>query len=306
MDNQVAAAQLATLLLLVVVVLLHFEKLAQARLRFSSTLNSHTHSPESRLQVLSAHHGWLVCIACGGLVFLGFALPIFLMFKPLIFSEDLIPWNRFIDWSLNSLRLGLITALLAVGLSLLIAFGLRAKATPYNRLMSQMVGLGYAIPGAVVVVGMLIPVMWLQRNWPASTAGYWITASVLGLIWAYLVRFCAVALQSVQSGYARLPSSLDDSAATLGVSGFRLLRIVHIPLLTRSISAAALLVFVDVMKELPATLVLRPFNTDTLAVVAYQLARDERLGEAALPSLALVCVGLIPVLMLSRGLRHKT
>jgi iron(III) transport system permease protein len=114
-----------------------------------------------------------------------------------------------------------------------------------------------------------------------------------------------VALQSLQSGYARIPTSMDDAARMLGTSDAGTLVRVHWPLLRRSTAAAALLVFVDVMKELPATLVLRPFNSDTLAVVAYQLARDERLGEAAVPSLALVLVGLIPVVMLSRTLRSK-
>jgi iron(III) transport system permease protein len=168
-----------------------------------------------------------------------------------------------------------------------------------------LIGLGYAVPGAVVVVGLLLPVTGLQQYWPASQVGYWLTATVIGLIWAYMVRFCAVALQSVQSGYARIPQSLDDSSRMLGVTGLRLLAQVHAPLLKRSIFAATLLVFVDVMKELPATLVLRPFNNDTLAVMAYQLARDERLGEAALPSLALVLVGLLPVIMLSRAMGKK-
>lgn len=127
----------------------------------------------------------------------------------------------------------------------------------------------------------------------------------MGIVWAYLVRFCAVALQSMQSGYARIAPSLDDSARMLGTGAWGMLSRVHWPLLRRSTAAAALLVFVDVMKELPATMVLRPFNSDTLAVVAYQLARDERLGEAALPSLALVLVGLIPVIMLSRTLRAE-
>jgi iron(III) transport system permease protein len=144
---------------------------------------------------------------------------------------------------------------------------------------------------------------WIQNLWPESQMGYWVTATVLGLIWAYLVRFTAVALQSIQSGYARIPMSMDDASRTLGVSGFGLFKNVHAPLLKRSVYAATLLVFVDVMKELPATLVLRPFNTDTLAVVAYQLARDERLSEAALPSLALVLVGLLPVILLSRSMK---
>jgi iron(III) transport system permease protein len=155
----------------------------------------------------------------------------------------------------------------------------------------------------VIVVGLLLPVGWLQEAAPGAGVGGWVTATVLGVVWAYLVRFVSVALQSVQSGYSRIPASFDDSARMLGAAGFALLARVHWPLLRRSSAAAALLVFVDVMKELPATLVLRPFNTDTLAVVAYQLARDERLGEAALPSLALVLVGLIPVMLLSRTLR---
>ena len=129
------------------------------------------------------------------------------------------------------------------------------------------------------------------------------TGTLAGLMYAYLVRFSSVALQSVEAGYTRVPASVDETARMLGVSKRRLFTRLHAPLLKRASLAALLLVFVDVMKELPATLVLRPFNSDTLAVVAYQLARDERLGEAALPSLAIVLVGLLPVLLLSRALR---
>jgi iron(III) transport system permease protein len=305
MDNRIAAAHLATLLLGMVLVLLQLEKQAQARMRFTSSNTNAAHSREAQAAHLSQASGLALATWCGLLVFLGFILPVMLMLKPLLMSDTIIPWQRFLEWSFNSLRLGGITALLAVGFSLLIAFSLRNKADTFARFISQLVGLGYAIPGAVVVVGLLLPVTWIQKQWPETHVGFWITASVLGLIWAYLVRFCAVALQSIQSGYARIPSSLDDSARTLGVTGLALLSRVHAPLLKRSVLAAALLVFVDVMKELPATLVLRPFNTDTLAVVAFQLARDERLGEAALPSLALVAVGLIPVLLLSRAMRQK-
>lgn len=304
MDNRIAAAQLATLLLAIVLLLLHLEKQAQARMRFSASNANSANSREAQPTQLSQTQGLALATGCGLLVFLGFGLPILLMLKPLLLSETVIPWERFLEWSFNSLRLGGITAILAVGFSLLIAFSLRSKADLFARSISQLVGLGYAIPGAVVVVGLLLPVTWIQKQWPDSPVGFWITATVMGLIWAYLVRFCAVALQSIQSGYARIPASLDDSARTMGVTGIALLSRVHAPLLKRSVLAAALLVFVDVMKELPATLVLRPFNTDTLAVVAFQLARDERLGEAALPSLALVAVGLIPVLLLSRAMRQ--
>jgi len=304
MDNRIAAAQLATLLLAMVLILLQLEKQAQARMRFTSSNSNAANSREAQATQLSQASGLALTTWCGLLVFLGFVFPIMLMLKPLLMSDTIIPWQRFLEWSYNSLRLGGITALLAVGFSLLIAFSLRNKADFFARFISQLVGLGYAIPGAVVVVGLLLPVTWIQKQWPETHVGFWITASILGLVWAYLVRFCAVALQSIQSGYARIPHSLDDSARTLGVTGLALLSRVHAPLLKRSVFAAALLVFVDVMKELPATLVLRPFNTDTLAVVAFQLARDERLGEAALPSLALVLVGLIPVLLLSRAMRQ--
>ena len=164
-----------------------------------------------------------------------------------------------------------------------------------------MAGLGYAVPGVVIVVGLLLPLSWIQQRWPDSGAGYWLTATLLGLVWAYLVRFIAVALQSIQSGYSRISMSADESARMLGTSARTLVQQVHMPLLQRSLVAAFLLVLVDVMKELPATLVLRPFNTDTLAVMAYQLARDERLGEAALPSLALVLAGLLPVLLMAKA-----
>jgi iron(III) transport system permease protein len=203
------------------------------------------------------------------------------------------------------MRLGVVTAACSVLIALTLAFVVRRRPDRLTRSVVQLAGLGYAVPGAVIVVGLLLPVGWLQAAVPQWGVGFWLTATSAGLVWAYLVRFCAVALQSVQSGYTRIPVSFDDSARTLGVAGLRLMARVHWPLLRRSTAAAALLVFVDVMKELPATMVLRPFNSDTLAVVAYQLARDERLGEAALPSLALVLVGLIPVVLLSRTLRAE-
>src|SRR5574343_1562243 len=305
MDNRVAAAQLATVLLAVVLVLLQLEHRAERRMRFSQGRVSRQGTAESQPARSRGGAQALAWGVCALPVLLGFVLPVLILLRALLASEEVLPWTRFGDWAWNSLRLGAGTALLAVGVALWLAFTARRHATFWNRALTQVVGVGYAIPGAVVVVGLLLPVGWLQQAWPGSSAGAWITATSLGLVWAYMVRFCAVALQSVQSGYARIPVSLDDSSRMLGVTGWGLLRQVHAPLLRRTTVAAALLVFVDVMKELPATMVLRPFNSDTLAVVAYQLARDERLGEAALPSLALVLVGLIPVVLLSRTLREQ-
>ena len=305
MDDRVAAAQLATVLLVVVLGLLQLEQRAERRMRFAQGRVSRQSMAESQPVRLRGGAQLLAWLACGVPVLLGFALPVLILLRALAGSEMAVPWSRFADWAGNSLRLGGITALLAVGVALLLAFAVRQRANLWNRGVVQLVGIGYAIPGAVVVVGLLLPVVWMQQAWPQSSAGAWITATSLGLVWAYLVRFCAVALQSVQSGYARIPANLDDSSRMLGVTGWGLLRRVHAPLLRRTTVAALLLVFVDVMKELPATMVLRHFNSDTLAVVAYQLARDERLGEAALPSLALVLVGLIPVVLLSRTLGRQ-
>ena len=303
MDDRLAAAQLATVLLALVALLLWLEQRAQRRLRFVTGRGARAGSAEGQALALT---GWPRALAwgvCGLPLLMGFVAPLLFMLRPLLAEGADLPWARFAGWAFNSLRLGAISALLAVAVALLMAFSLRRTADRWTRTAVQLAGLGYAVPGAVIVVGLLLPLGWLQAVWPQSSIGYYVTATSLGLVWAYLVRFCAVALQSVQSGYARIPQSLDDSARMLGSSDGGLLWRVHWPLLRRSTAAAALLVFVDVMKELPATLVLRPFNSDTLAVVAYQLARDERLGEAALPSLALVLVGLLPVLLLSRTLR---
>jgi iron(III) transport system permease protein len=305
MDNRIAAAQLATLLLGTVLVLLQLEKMAQARMRFSS-LRSNAPASDAQPTSLTGLSAFGMSTWCALPLFFGFVLPVVLMLRPLVASDLEVPWARFIDWALNSLRLGLMSALLAVALALVLSYSLRTKKDIATRMATGLIGLGYAVPGAVVVVGLLWPVTWQQQRWPDSQIGFWLTATVLGLIWAYMIRFCAVALQTVQSGYTRIPISLDDSSRMLGISGIKLLTHVHVPLLKRSIFAATLLVFVDVMKELPATLVLRPFNTDTLAVMAYQLARDERLGEAALPSLALVLVGLLPVIYLSRAMKKSS
>ncbi len=305
MDNRIAAAQLATILLILVALLLRLEYRAQARMRFAASRGAGKSSAESQPLILDGRRLVVAWAVCGVPVLLGFVLPVLFMLRPLAADWKVLAWDQFLMWAFNSVRLGAITASLAVGLAILLAFSVRRGADVFSRTAVQLVGLGYAIPGAVIVVGLLLPLGWLQAVWPQSGAGYWITATSLGLVWAYLVRFCAVALQSVQSGYARIPTSFDDSARMLGTGDVGLALRVHWPLLKRSTAAAALLVFVDVMKELPATLVLRPFNSDTLAVVAYQLARDERLGEAALPSLALVLVGLLPVILLSRTLRSN-
>jgi iron(III) transport system permease protein len=161
--------------------------------------------------------------------------------------------------------------------------------------VNRLLGLGYALPGAVLAVGILSVLGLFQLAWIMS-------ATVSVLIYAYLIRFLSSSLQSVEAGLSRITPSMDGSAALLGATPWQTMRAIHFPLLKRSVLTAGLFVFVDVMKELPATLLLRPFNFDTLAVATYQLAADERLSELALPSLTIVVAGLIPVIILSRAM----
>ena len=305
MDNRMAAAQLASVLLLVVAVLLWMEHSAQKRMRFSASRGGRAGLADAAPVALQGARAALAWTVCAVPIALGFVLPVLFMLRPLVQGWDNVLWEKFIGWTVNSVYLATLSAALATALALALAFAQRRRPTALTRGAVQVASLGYAVPGAVIVVGLLLPVGWLQSAAPQTGAGYWITATVLGIVWAYMVRFSAVALQTLQSGYSRVPLSFDDTARMLGSSGTHLMVRVHWPLLKKSVAVAALLVFVDVMKELPATLVLRPFNSDTLAVVTYQLARDERLGEAALPALALVLVGLLPVALLSRTLRTR-
>ena len=306
MNDRVAAAQLAAVLLVVVAAVLMAERAAQRRLRFA---NSRTAAPsaDARPLVLQGAAAAAAMLLCALPVLLGFALPVAWLMRMLWqeaqFSEFGLPLARFAQWVLSSFKLAAAAALATTALALVLAFALRQRRGRLLPPAARVLSLGYAVPGAVIAIGILLPVSWLQSRWPDAGAAALVTGTVFGLLYAYLVRFSAVALQSVEAGYARLPLSIDETARLLGSGARRLFTELHLPLLRRSAGAAALLVFVDVMKELPATLVLRPFGSDTLAVVAYNLARDERLAEAALPSLAIVAVGLIPVILLSRALR---
>jgi len=200
-----------------------------------------------------------------------------------------------------------LTATIAVTLAVLLAYGARLSNGRLAPALNRLVSLGYAVPGSVIAVGVLIPVTrldhWLAGQWQSwfgDNPGLLITGGIAALVYAYLVRFLAVALQSIGASLAKITVSMDDASRSLGLGQVATLRRVHLPILRGSLFTAGLLVFVDVMKELPATLVMRPFDFDTLATQAYTLASDERLSEAASVSLAIVTVGLLPLIALSR------
>jgi iron(III) transport system permease protein len=214
---------------------------------------------------------------------------------------------RFLSLTFNSFALGIAAAAVTVLAGLLIAYSVRLSPTPLLRLASRASSLGYSIPGAVIAVGILIPFTGLDRSLSAavgsitgSPPGLILTGTVAALLFAYLVRFLAVALNPIEAGFERTCAHLDESSRSLGASPLRTLREVDIPLLRGTLLSAGLLVFVDVLKELPLTLILRPFDFDTLATRAFQLAMDEQVAESALPALLVIVVGLVPVLVLSR------
>ena len=313
MDDRIAAAQYASLLLLFVALLLWLERREQQRMRFA-TVRGHrdqrTQTPVPQLRGIKAVCAWLVCAIP---VILGFILPVLILLQLMWRDSELTMTSnllRYADWTWNSFRFAAVAATIAVVLAVFLCLVQRASDLPRFKfrlvsIVTRIAAMGYALPGSVIAVGILLPLAWVQAVWPASAAGIWLTATALGVIYAYLVRFTAVAVQSVEAGYTRIPLSLDEAARTMGSSRWRIVTRLHMPLLWRSLVTAGLMVFVDVVKELPATLLLRPFNTDTLAVIAHNLARDERLGEAALPALTIVAVGLIPVMLVTRALNLR-
>jgi iron(III) transport system permease protein len=210
-----------------------------------------------------------------------------------------------VQWSFNTALLSGLAVAVVVPLALALAYAVRLAQTRWMTAFATIAGAGYAVPGIVLGVGLLAVVGTVDRAWAwGGGSGLLLGGTAVALVYAYCVRFFAVAQHGVEASLKRISPSMDASARTLGAGQFEMLRRVHWPLLRPSIATAALLVFVDCLKELPATLVLRPFNFDTLAVVAYNFAADERLAEAALPSLAIVLVGLLPVVVLARSFRR--
>lgn len=304
LGDRVAAAQLAAMLLSFVLFLLMAERISRGRARYNNTTGRNRPMAGARLNGFAA---FLAVIGCLLPLLLGFVLPALLLFKMALAEGDAQFGERFLTLSRNSFFLAGVTSLIAVLLALLMAYGACLSKSALASGLNRLVGLGYAVPGAVIAVGVLIPVTrldnWLAGQWElwfGSNPGLLLTGGIAALVYAYLVRFLAVALHTVESSLAKITPNMDDAARCLGLGQGATLRRVHAPMLRGSLFTAGLLVFVDVMKELPATLVMRPFNFDTLATQAYTLASDERLAEASTASLAIVAVGLLPLIALSR------
>ena len=304
LGDHLAVAQLSAILLGFVFLLLLLERSSRRGAAFHSS--SHRKRLRNVYHLRGARAAVAVLFCVLPLVF-GFLLPAGIMAHLAVTSGDAQFGARYLTLTGNTVTLAAVTAGLAVLLALVVGYAGRVSPTRLVRAANRVAGLGYAVPGAVIAVGVLIPVARLDHvlaGWvePATGAnpGLILTGGIAALVYAYLARFFAVALQSVDAGLAKITPSMNDAARSLGLGPGATLARVHAPLLWRSALSAGLLVFVDVMKELPATLVMRPFNFDTLAVQAYNLAADERLAEASTAALTIVLAGLLPLIVLSR------
>ena len=303
MGDRAAAAQLATCLLTFALLLAILERTTR-----KTDVMTHGKRRETIERFdLKGAKAFAAMAACGLPVLLGAILPAIALFSMAGRSEQNLFSSRYIDFATNSLILASVAALVTVGAAILLGGAKRAKPGHFTRAAAQIARLGYAVPGGVIAVGLMVPAAafdnaldGFMRDTFGISTGLLITGSITLLVLAYMTRFLAAAIAGYEAGSASVSSNLDDAARVLGASPARSLTRVHVPLLAPSLLTAVLIVFVDVMKELPATLILRPFNFDTLAVQAFRLASDERLTGAAVPSLVIVAIGLIPTMLLCR------
>ena len=304
MADLAAAAQLALVLLFFVIVLIAWERRSRARARYASTRARRSH----RASTLSAAQAWGRLLLCSLPLLLGFVLPCVLLLRLLIADFDTNVTTKIAVWIFNSLRVGIFAALVAVAISMYLNAQARLAKNALALKVERVLSFGYAVPGAVLALGVLLPLAWADNQliaaskaWFGINPGLLLTGSVVALVYASVLRFYGVASANVSASYTRIAPSLDDSARVLGMGRLTIFKRVHWPLVRRGALAALLLVFIDSVKELPATLSLRPFNFDTLATMTYTLVKDERLAEAALPSLFIVAISLPAIWLLARA-----
>ncbi len=308
LGDSAAAAQLAALMMTFVMALIVLERWSRRRARYHHTSQRYRHLPGYPLRGWRAACAFFVCFVP---LFFGFLLP-----GIQLSVWALRTWRQSLDrhfWQLigNSVMLAMSAAALALMLALFMAYGKRLRQSPLMAGALRVAGMGYAVPGLVIAVGVIIPFAWLDKtldSWMRASfnisTGLMLSGTLTALLFAYLVRFLAVSLHTVEAAMGKIRVSMDEAGRSLGLGPLAVLGRIHLPILRGSLLTALLLVFVDVLKELPATLILRPFNFNTLAVRAFELASDEMLAESSPAALAIVLASLVPVIVLSRSIRN--
>ncbi|RJX74478.1 iron ABC transporter permease [Vibrio sinensis] len=303
-----AAAKISAIMLVFVILLLSAERFSRRKQKLFQNQFS---SREDFRYELSGWKKWLALTWCWGLVAVAFIFPLgqLCIYAYKYFGQS---WTaEFREYALNSLNVSIIAAVIAVGIALIVNFSQRLNPSRQNVLFMRMSSLGYAVPGTVLAIGVMVPVVFLDHTvndiakvmeW--GRPGLIFSGSIFALILALVVRFSAVAIGSIESNLNKVSPSLDMAARTMGCNSNQMLKRVHFPLIRRGALIAALLVFIESMKELNAALLLRPFNFETLATYVYNFASDEHLELAALPAVLLVLVGLIPLVIVNRSLEQ--
>ncbi|MGL5567471.1 MAG: ABC transporter permease, partial [Plesiomonas sp.] len=300
------AAKLSCLMLLAVVLLIALERRSRSRQQVFQKSMGHEQPLRYPLKGMSRA---LAAFWCWGLVLAGFGLPFVILLDYGVRYFELSWTPEFVRFAGNSLLISALTALLAMGIALLLGFFRRLDGGIKSLLPLRIAAMGYAMPGTVLAIGVLVPLTaldfaindlaeWLGRQGP----GLLLTGTITAIVFGYLVRFVAIAIGSVESSMGKISPSLDMAARSLGQGGGGMLRRVHLPLVRRGLFAGAMLVFIESMKELPAALLLRPFNFDTLATHVYQFVSDEMLERGALGAIVIVLVGLLPLIWVNRTL----
>ncbi|WP_424974157.1 ABC transporter permease [Dinoroseobacter sp. S124A] len=308
MADRVAAAQLAMGLLVFALLLAFLERTTRGEAKYHGGKRQ---EGMARMPLRGAAK-WGATALCAAPVVFGVILPIVALVVMGVGSEQNLLSRRYLRFLSNSLTLAGTAAVLTVLAAIVLGYFHRVRPGNTATAALYIARLGYAVPGGVIAVGLLVPFAlfdntldaWMRATFDIST-GLLLTGSIWLLVAAYMIRFLAAALGAYEGGQATINTNLDFASRVLGQSAYGTLRRVHLPILTPSLLTALLIVFVDVMKELPATLIMRPFNFDTLAVQAHRLAADERLDGAAVPSLVIVAVGFLPVLLLCRRVSRR-
>ena len=295
------AMQLASMLLIFVGVFLFIERKSRKQAAF--TTNASNFRP-IQIDQLSGVYSVLAFIACLMPILIGFLLPI----------SELLVWainynlsffnEKFIKTAMNTVYLSIAAAILCSTLALLINFSIRLNKSRFLNILNSFLSIGYAVPGLILAVGIVQLMTFLDRSLFLSS-NFILTGSLIGLILAYIIKSYALSNSTFESGMENISPRIDDSARVLKSTGWNLLGRIHFPLLKTSFLTSILLVTSEVVKELPATLILRPFNFDTLAVSTYIYAAEERMFEAAAPSIAIIIVGLIPIIILTKMIRSS-
>jgi iron(III) transport system permease protein len=309
MGNLGGAAQIAGVMVIVVVLLVSLERYSR---RQQKQFNSRNHGNPIPCQTLTGIKAVLATTAALLPVILGFFIP-FLVLSSYAFHYFDVSWSSdFLTFASNSFGLSAIAAILTLILGTLLAYSKRMNKHPLTNIAIRVSSLGYAIPGAVLAIGIIIPFAWFDNQLDAFmrstfgiSTGLVLSGTAFAVLFAYLVRFLAVASGSIESSLDKVTPNMDMASRSLGHSYMGTLTRIHLPIIRRGALTAMLVVFVDCMKELPATLILRPFNFETLATQVYQFASDELLEQSALSALVIVLVGIIPVILLDKTISKQ-